>query len=627
MLAQLPFELLAHVVAYLPTANALRTFSLTCRTLKRFVDQEGWRIFTHQRFPSIPVPPLWKDAAHALTTLSKNWDRKAFIARYLEPNGVVTALPTGYQIQKWRRPRGQSMGYQPVIDSYLEWTGPRWGDRKNLLIWSAGTELIVRIRQTTEAAALQWRRAGSDPDRLFCQNRWFSYKPLESSEGRDDITGLKLLRPSQLGTGSTSSEVQHAMIGRASGDLRRVELNLSSPGELRHQDFATRGQLVQALDISPSNNPLVAVCLGDTRVALYEAYNDKRLNEPISDVTAPKGPPHHLWSVKFLKENKFAVGSGLCKDPLTIYSINPDGIASDPLWKLGELSLASDPERVWSHPTSIYSFATLPHSSNGSARSEEVFLSGAYDGKIRVHDLRSPQSVEQVYRDPTDDSAIYSLATLGRERLAAGTARHSMVKFFDLRMSGARAYHYVDLQSPEAPYGLGSTVEDNDAQPSKNKPTKQAQRHPRETTAIGANWNLFLNPREMHSAPGRGHSTWSSRRSTESPVYSLSMPSSYSPTLYAGVENAVVQLDFTSILDRHPDPLYADSLKFDAGGGVDVRQTWNPRSDALNLAMYEQLREDKGETMRLKLQQSLTARYWPHRPWGLEERWKDSSEV
>ena len=618
MLAGLPFELLAHVVAYLPAASAVHALSLTCRTLKKFVDQEGWRIFTRERFPSLSTPMLWRDAAHALTTLSRNWDRRALVARYLEPNGAITTLPAGNQIQRWRRPRGQSMGYQPVIDSSSEWTGPGWADRRELLAWSAGAELVLRIKQTTRRAARQWRRAASDPHRLFCHNRWFTFRSPGSSEGRDDITALKLLQNQQHDMDSAMGETQHIILGRANGDLRRLDLNLGSPGEPQHRTYATRGRNVVSLDVSLSTSPLLAACLSDSRVALYDAYSDKVLNEPIADIALS-----NLWSTKFLSEIYLAVGTGPSNDPLNIYCLTPQGISPHPVRKFQQLSLGCDAENIWTSPTSVYAVVPLPSSSTANAQPGQIFLTGAFDGTVRLHDIRSPRAVEQSYRDPTDDSPIYSLATLGRERLAAGTARHSMVKFFDLRMDGGRAYHYIDALATNA--GVSQDMLQTPNELAQNVDKDTALRHA--VTEDGTGWNLFLNPREMHAAPGRGHSNWSSRRSAESPVYSLSMPCTYSPTLFAGVENAVVQLDFASVLDRHPDPVHADEVKYNPAGEVDIKQTWNPRSDVLNLAMHEQMNGANGASMGLKVQKSLESKHWGLRPSGVDERWRDSSEL
>ncbi len=66
----------------------------------------------------------------------------------------------------------------------------------------------------------------------------------------------------------------------------------------------------------------------------------------------------------------------------------------------------------------------------------------------RLHDMRSPADCEAVISDPTDDPAIFSLLMIGRERVIAGTAHHSLLKIFDLRRcSGGRTYSYLNLHS------------------------------------------------------------------------------------------------------------------------------------------------------------------------------------
>lgn len=134
MLSELPYELLIQIVTHLPTAQSLLHLSLTCRRLREYVEREGYRVFVQSRFPSLDVPPYWTDAAHALTTLSRAWDRKAFIARYIEPSATVVRLPKGRQgPDHERRWRYQTMGYRPVIDSYEDWIADDWSSRHEVL--------------------------------------------------------------------------------------------------------------------------------------------------------------------------------------------------------------------------------------------------------------------------------------------------------------------------------------------------------------------------------------------------------------------------------------------------------------------------------------------------------------
>jgi hypothetical protein len=175
------------------------------------------------------------------------------------------------------------------------------------------------------------------------------------------------------------------------------------------------------------------------------------------------------------------------------------------------------------------------------------------------------------------------------------------MKVFDLRM-GARCYSYL------------STVNKN------MDGSEEAERD---------GWNLFLKP---HSAtyPGRGGGNNWARRSAESSIYSLTSPSPTSPYIYAGVENAVVELTFTDLVDDAPDPAFFDPYPV-ALGAKGVREHGVARvGDVLNLAMYEQnavrmelmSQRSVGEVrklMRRDMQESWKGSWFIQ---GLDARWR-----
>lgn len=230
----------------------------------------------------------------------------------------------------------------------------------------------------------------------------------------------------------------------------------------------------------------------------------------------------------------------------------------------------------------------------------------------RLHDVRSPSCCTATYQDPIDNlSAIYSLLPLGRERFIAGGARHATMKVFDLRMPGGKAYHSVDLapcstatsRTPPTPRPVDSGVCCD---------FHYEHKHDRR------DWNLFLNPR------GPAYYRLGSRRSSESPVYALSAPSACSPFVFAGVENSIIQFDMVGIMDKHPDPVFQRG--YAAGNAeslaTEPRRTWDPQSDVLKLAMYEQVPIG---SMRLRVQVgvdpvALGQGYGDPIP-GWDERW------
>ena len=631
-LTDLPPELLDHITTYLPTAQSVSNLGSANKVLHAFVEKDAWQTFSRTRFPSLypsnPPSNQHKAIARSLTTLSRAWDRRAFVARYIEPHGDIHSLPGNKKIERWKRPRGQTIGFTPQLDCFEEIRSP-WRERKEVLTFSAGAEVCVREK----------RSCGGKQD-----VKWTTYRPLDAVEGRDDVTSLQLLRPD--GGQVEDKSALELMTGTANGDLQLLSLSSETDTDVTKTSFTTQGLPVRSSSLSqqPFQPTLLAANLGDTRICLYPIDSTQSTIAPSSqlDIRPPTNGrrTYRAWSTNFISRDSLAIGLGPSEEPVHIYTLTPFGLSKEPLRKFslqneldrleGEITLTGFAKKSTS---SVYPIVPLPpsHASSGDG---QVFLSGAYDGIIRLHDLRSDQEVEGAYIDPTDDSAIYSLLPRGRETLVAGTSRHSLLKVFDLRL-GSKAYSYLDATSPI---------------------NKQEQNGWRRQARDGSDWNLFLKP---HSAtyPGRGGGNNWARRSAESSIYSLTSSSPHSPNIYAGVENAVVEMAFTSILDPHADPSLAGGSAQMSGkpGSPDGRRTaarptgnsksavdakipigWKSK-EILDLATYEQNPRD---SMKLMTQRSLWDTVWVaqhHLPEngrgedkvgfldGLDERWKVGS--
>lgn len=399
MLDDLPFELLSHIVSYLPTAQSVHHLALSCRALNDVVQKEGWKVFARSRFPSVPVPGHWRDASHALTTLSRNWDRRALLPRYLNPSSSITILPGGERKPKWSRPIGQTMGYQPVIDSYEEWNGNTWSSRREVLAWSAGAEMILRTKQMGEGASELWEECSAEErDALFDHHRhkidWYIYKPPGSVEGRDDITSINILRPSYNDRGAH----ERLILGTANGDLSLIEVPLTERDgvELRRTSFRTSGRPVRSAHVSPSSSHLAA-CLSDTRVALYSLDHAVRPDSdtddaiPISEITVvPENRRgQRAWSTRFLSDSRVAVGLGPSTEPVHVYEVTPSELRTDAVRKFGlDGTLWACDDRVvmggtHTNQSSVYPIIPIPASSQAGHAAGDVFLSGGYDGMIR----------------------------------------------------------------------------------------------------------------------------------------------------------------------------------------------------------------------------------------------------
>ncbi|KAI9814653.1 MAG: hypothetical protein M1827_003209 [Pycnora praestabilis] len=650
MLSDLPFEILTQITFYIPTARSVLNLSLTCRRLYDFTEKEGWRSFTQTRFPSISAAPYWKDAAHALTTLSRSWDRKAFIAQPIAPLWPVIVLPKGNRSNKTRRERGQTMGYQPVIDSYEEWIGNKWSAKQEILAWGAGAELVIRVKTIGEPAEKSWEAAEREDSRADHFNEhhhkivWISYQDSYHVEGRDDVTSVNILRPGQKRAKNSSSSPEEMVVGRASGELSLMEVSANHSSGFVSTSYETEGRPIRSAAVNSSPSPLLAACLFDTAIALYSInHNSQRHTNPCAEIAAiPNGKPGRTWSTQFLAPDRLAVGLGPSTDPIHVYQTSPDGMSRHPIRKFStssaNLTMSGVEERIDTGEappngtSSVYPIATIPPSSQaGGGGVGDVFLGGWFDGVVRMHDMRSPSCSVQTYHDPIDNfSAIYSLATIGRERFIAGGARHAIMKVFDLRMAGGKAYYYTDLDAC------------NSITSSRNPPTPAPKEKGKglccnwhwENKFDQRNWNIFLNPR------GPALYRLGSRRSSESPIYSLSSPSSSSPSLFAGIENNVVQFDIVGIMDKHPDPVFGPGLPKESAmrtgtsgprspkgmggrstGNDDVGRKWDPKGDVMNLAMYEQVPMG---SMRLRVQAPVrNVRDGEDGVTGWDERWCD----
>ena len=604
-LSTLPNEIISIIASHFDRPRDLLHLALTSKRLSQFVILDGWKALLKGRFHINGLDTDARNSVHGLATLYSNWDRKGFVTRYLEPSVETTSLNT-WGSAPWKGPRGQTMGYQPSIDSYEETLGS-WIRRREVLTWSAGTQIVMRVKESGSKREGEAKHTTTTVDSFGHANSWYTYKIPDSDEGRDDITSLRLLHSHQKEQGFESM-----VFGTASGLLARLDVD-AQQSQTIEQGFDTLDRSVGALTVSSSSTPLLAATLGDTSLSLFPLDCDvsEQAIEALSEVTpAIQGArTGRIWSCNFLSDDKVAIGIGPNSEPIQIYKISSEGFLSDPY---RSLSLGTSR----SSQTSIYPVLPVSSRTQGGSEAGNVFLSGGYDGIVRLHDLRSPRDVESLYWDPTNDSSIYSLATQGLERIVVGVSMHSMLKVFDLRLAGSHAYNSISLSIKKSvkprgqDYAANAIVND----------TKDA------ASAICGGWNLYLNPRIPPKRGAYREDFWHGRE--DSPVYSLSIPSATSPNLYAGLEGSIQNLTFHGIADPYPDALLSQSVTADIGI-VDVASSYNPHGDALNLGMYEQGSEE-GVGMHLLVQDDVSTevaqrglKRYDVKYRGLDERWKD----
>ncbi|KAH0207736.1 hypothetical protein KCU99_g421, partial [Aureobasidium melanogenum] len=464
----------------------------------------------------------------------------------------------------------------------------RNGGARLVRLWVSSLQLIV-MNTFSEAAGQtddkSWH--GVPAQSLWCDKnnfenngtrvRWWTYKPLSSVEGRDDITSVRILKRDDQPSRNSIDSSEQIIIGTANGDLQLVEVPPGSDSGVIKTYYVTNGVPVRSTSLSTETEITqdqpqhLAANLSDSRIALYQVDPTQFKIAPVSEINAipQRQKGCRIWSTKFLDSRHLAVGSGPSVEPINIFEIRPEGIVEEPVRKIGLTGNADELDPV--KASSIYPIEPLLDSNGG--RNGDLFLSGGYDGIVRLHDMRSPSSFTAVYHDPTDDAAIYSLLSRGRDRVVAGASRHGLLKMFDLRMSGGSMYDYA---------GASDTSDSSTG-----------------------DWNIFINPRDRYvNSAWRGPNSWM-RRSAEGSVYNLSSPSPTSPFIFAGVENAVVEFNFSSVLDKHPDPIFLGGSAGKKGRRNNVPSYLQHKQDILNLAMYSQGTDGSREAMKLRTQRSI----------------------
>lgn len=586
---ELPPELISQVLRHISTVKDLANCALTCKTIATAVAKDGYRVFVHTKFPfshtlATDHPDnrgfeFWRNAAHSLTNLHRNFDRKALLARDVGPR------------QSRERPARehsrQTMGFTPVIDSFETFSGDAWCSRHQIVTWGAGAQLVYGGNDfASSSSGLTAQEAVSNNGAIG----WTSYREEGTVEGRDDISIVKLLQ-------GKLAQSQEVVVGRTSGDLAKLAFESEQRLFQRQNTFETENRPVRAADINSEG--LLVACLSEASLALYPTHSpDKKINPLASEDHLDANRHSHIWATRFVNDNQLVVGLGPSTEPIRIIDIT-QGFGRSVIQAIRKPAMPFKSNRKGQLcAISIYCINPLPTS---SVAGHGICMSGGHDGIVRLHDFRRSNTVVAKYEDSVDFAAIYSLISFSDTKVVAGGGTHNLIKLFDLRQPGAGSYYNAEVQVSAS--GLRGDASDRQLPPS--NPDKHLSH-----TSNSA-WNVFLN---------KGDSSRSSyprsRPQGSSSVYSLSRPSEISPIFYAGLENRVVQIDLTSIMDRFPDPVYGLPRK-NTWSAKSIRRTWDPNRQVICLPGYQH--PIGNEAVRLLVQRPVGL--YPRYLASLDERW------
>ncbi|TFK74822.1 hypothetical protein BDN72DRAFT_886208 [Pluteus cervinus] len=275
-----------------------------------------------------------------------------------------------------------------------------------------------------------------------------------SHEGRRDITSITFA--------DDDAEDRTFYVGFHDGGLVLVKLPLTPQNELGHDDAGATPQHGGPRFIAAQITPML---LGDSDIAdgdfveSLESRQDLLLSltstgiATLHDSKSLSLLGSHLelgtrgWTslLSLRPSTPFAVFGTSSRNPLTVHAITNAELSSTPLAILHR-------NDQYSNVTSsaVYGICQPPLSSPWGS-SPHVVVSGWYDGIVRCYDLRSSLRAQTDSHDTTPGPAplrcvlsvsdpwsyepIYSVSCGGGSsaHIAAGSARHSVVSFWDVR--------------------------------------------------------------------------------------------------------------------------------------------------------------------------------------------------
>lgn len=233
-------------------------------------------------------------------------------------------------------------------------------------------------------------------------------------------------------------------LGFADGSVEQVRLPpYQEPHNRHHIDIDRAPQ--SAVQHHGTNVVQSISCSSRTLLSLSQwgsVFLTNLVSDSLSSTSINLGAKSWTGHLCTSSSSSYAVFGTTSPAPLSLYYIAPHGVSPTP-----SIALQSQKTR----PSAVYGITCAPPSSP-LGPSEQIVVSGWYDGSVRIYDLRvssqrlttpssapssSPPTLLPVLtlRDPWSPEPIYAVSCGGGSAsfVAAGTARHSTVAFWDVR--------------------------------------------------------------------------------------------------------------------------------------------------------------------------------------------------
>lgn len=428
VLCNLSIDILILVARHLDV-QSIAHLEQTCKTLNRFVVRHGWPYVIGHRMPSkILHGGKARQSAKEVARVDRAWVTRTFVADQctLSASSETAAHPHGSRTHAGSRAETASPSV-PFCQLLLLPHGLILLMRSELSYW---TSVQLEEHEPISLDAAQ-RVSLVNPANLDVQ--WRSRRKrgmmADASALWDVCTSAQLDRAGHLlalGRVNGLVEVIEIQPGGGKDGHDRVRVNLAW---YWRDLMSTDG--IQSMTSCPDSG-LLAICSKRGDVWLLSVARSRQRN---SKRTLDVRPIHH-WSVQTRIWSACFGGRVQGRSSaswLAIGTASAEGIllfALDPISHLPSLANTLSCNRI-----SVYALKA----DVGRQVGDDHLFAGCYDGKLRLFNIskaleRGEVGPARIMSDRFDSSAIYCLCLgvgQGGRQIAAGTARHGIVKIFD----------------------------------------------------------------------------------------------------------------------------------------------------------------------------------------------------
>ncbi|KAH8104712.1 hypothetical protein BXZ70DRAFT_1048542 [Cristinia sonorae] len=407
----IPADVIIVIMHYL-SIRELAFLSRSCRYLHTIVEEFGWRVYLNLHPLSTKSystsAPSWCARTHVRVNsyVDEQWDRSLFVAR-------------------------------PLSD--------RWEGKLQPILAINASRLLIAAGNLIYSYG--FRTSSNVPDDAPGVFLEAIYSTSDTTHPKSDITSLTCL-PDGVNDGQV-------FVGYANGTVEKISLpsmkgNKGTPYvlPLDREVYDSHGgdNIVESLSVTSTH----MLSFSTSGAASLHSFAS---SSPVEKINVNARGWSSLLSTR--SSHRFAAfGTSSALNPLLTYDILPTGISPVPSYLL--------PTEL-THSSAVYDITSAPMSSPWGA-SDQILISGWYDGYVRVHDLRASNTARTITRtnedtssstsisafeptlsfsDPWSFEPIYSVSSGGGSgaHIAAGSARHSVIAFWDVRYSKGWSVH------------------------------------------------------------------------------------------------------------------------------------------------------------------------------------------